>query len=157
MWNSGARFFVYIAYIWRWPYTKPQNVKTTPVLNHSWVPFAMIQFLMRTKEANVVNSKTNNKLYDNASDPLFNLKIIKLRDPWVSSALSFIGGVHIGAIALLEINLYGLATFYSFKWFLPAFATLTYRGEGSAPCGKLHKIFFIYCTETWVYLCLSGV
>ncbi len=29
--------------------------------------------------------------------------------PWVSSALSLIGGVHIGARALLVLNLYGLA------------------------------------------------
>ncbi len=63
----------------------------------------------------------------------------------MSSALPLIGGVHIGARALLDINLIrcghiarisqfgGAGLFYSFKWFLPAFAA---RGRGSAPCAE---------------------
>ncbi len=58
----------------------------------------------------------------------------------VSSALSFIGGVHIDARALHVPNCYGLAKIArlsqrrgvnsSFKWFLPVFATRKERAGG---------------------------
>ncbi len=64
---------------------------------------------------------------------------------YCSSALSLIGGVHIGARALLDINLIwfgyiaclsqwgeGGGGFYSFKLFLPAFAALRGGGGGGA-------------------------
>jgi len=53
-----------------------------------------------------------------------------------------------GARALLYVNLIrfghiarisqfgGGGLFYSFKWFLPAFAALRGRGRGSAPCAE---------------------
>jgi hypothetical protein len=65
-------------------------------------------------------------------------KWINLREHQVGSTLSFIGGLYIGARALLDINLvwFGIslacsswekgcfAIFYSFKLFLPSTATL---------------------------------
>ncbi len=56
-------------------------------------------------------------------------------------------GVDIGARALLDINLaislaypsWKEGVFHSFKWFLPAFATLRGRGGGSAPCGSTQR------------------
>jgi hypothetical protein len=65
---------------------------------------------------------------------------INLRAPWVISALSFIGGVHIGARALHVLIRYGLVVslpyssgeegiISSFIWFLPAFPRVE-EGEG---------------------------
>ncbi len=83
--------------------------------------------------------------------------------PWVSSALSFLGGVHIGARALHVLYIwYGLAkslaypsgrrgVISSFKWVLPAFATCRGRGGGSAPA-RLHMLAWQVGTTT---LCRS--
>ncbi len=74
---------------------------------------------------------------------------INLRAPWVSSAHSFIGRVHIGARALHVLIWYGLVVWFvslpyssgeegiisSFIWFLPAFPHVE-RGGGSAPCAQ---------------------
>ncbi len=61
---------------------------------------------------------------------------------WVSSALSFIEGVHIGAcpkfdtvwqyLSPIPVGRRGVIS--SFKWFLPAVLTCRGKGEGSAPC-----------------------
>ncbi len=67
------------------------------------------------------------------------------RAPRVSSALSFVGGVYIGAVALHALNWWGLAKISrlsqwvgsSFKWFLPVFATRRGRGEGI--CAVWHE------------------
>jgi hypothetical protein len=73
---------------------------------------------------------------------------INYRDHRVSSALSFIGGVYIGAksVAWHKFDMVWLyrspisagrrGVFYSFKWFLPAFAAL--RGGGG---GAQHPVF----------------
>ncbi len=57
--------------------------------------------------------------------------------PRVSAALSFKGGVHIGAKALRVLNLiwFGWIAPIPFKWFLPAFSRVEKEGGGSAPCG----------------------
>ncbi len=69
----------------------------------------------------------------------------------VSSALSLIGGVHIGARTLHILNLmwfgyiarlsqWGGGVISTFKWFLPALLHGEEVGRGSAPCG-FHRDF----------------
>ncbi len=96
--------------------------------------------------------------------------MIYIKGPWVSSAI-LLGGVHIGARPLLDLNfiwrLYRSpivverrGVFYSFKWFLPALAAV--RGGGQHPVdaaqvGSAHTNFsckycpFLLCSRKISY------
>ena len=91
-----------------------------------------------------------------AVDTWFKLREIILLICTMATALSFIGGVHIGARALLDPKLiwFGLyhspipvgrrGVIYLFKLFLPDATGLEEGGRGSAPCeyNNTNFVFF---------------